>query len=166
MRKTTVLSFVLLAACHHAGAGEGTLQTPATPTGASAAEGEVKFSWSSGVDPSSGKIQASLPDGSTFLGTFLQVTATAEADDVGPYYDAWVGPTWGVGSPWYEGDMDGFVTEYSGRAVANLTSPEGTRMRCKFVLKNPATGLSDGATGQCQLSTGETVFDAEIKQGT
>jgi hypothetical protein len=162
MRNLSVVAVLLCGACRHAGAGEGVLQTPKTPTGASQSKGNVEFKWSSGADTSSGEISAVLPDQSRYEGTYLQVTATSRADSLAPYYNAWVGPRWGSSGPWYSGDTGGFVTAYSGRAVAHLTSDDGTRMRCTFSLREPSSGLLKGGIGECQLSSGETVFGAEM----
>lgn len=163
-RKSALLLLGALVACAHAGGGEGVLESPKTPSGASTSRGEVVFTWSSGSNSSTGDIRATLPDGTQFDGTYLQVTSQATVQDVGTYYDAWAMPGWGVARPWYQGEAEGFVQEYSGKAVAHLKSQDGTRMRCTFVLRKPLAGMQGGATGQCQLSSGETVFDAELRE--
>jgi hypothetical protein len=164
MHKRAIVLLMLLAACKHAGGGEGTLETPKSAAGASESKGPVVFTWNSGADPASGTISATLPDGKRFDGTYLQVTSTTSLTSTGPYYDAWTATGWGGSSAWYSGGAEGFVTEYSGLALAHLTNPAGTRMRCKFALRKPSSGLEQGAVGQCQLSDGETIFDAKLKE--
>lgn len=162
MRRTIIISALTLAACHHAGAGKGTLESAPT-AGGSTNEGAVAFLWNSGVDPSQGQIEATMPNGTEFHGKYLQVTNTASVDAYGPYYSTWTDPGWGA--PWYAGPADGFVTEYSGRAIAHLSADDGTKMRCKFTLRDPASGMVGGGEGDCQLSNNETVFDAELRKG-
>lgn len=163
MRRTFIsIGLLTLGACHHAGAGKGTLESAQGPTG-SQSEGAVTFVWNSGADPSQGAIEATLPNGTEFHGNYLQVTNTASVDAYGPYYSTWVDPGWGA--PWYAGPADGFVTEYSGRAIAHLSADDGTKMRCKFTLRDPASGMVGGGEGDCQLSNNKTVFDAELAKG-
>ncbi|MFT3927859.1 MAG: hypothetical protein QM778_35355 [Myxococcales bacterium] len=163
MRRTCItLSLVALGACQHGGGGQGTLESAATADGTKA-EGPVTFLWHSGVDPTQGNIEATLPNGTEFNGTFLQATATVNADAYGPYYNAWGDPAWG--NPWYSGPADGFVTEYSGQVLAHLTAASGTRMRCKFSLRDPVSGMTGGGAGDCQLSDNQTIFDAQLTKG-
>jgi hypothetical protein len=150
-------------ACQHSGGGAGTLEAPAAQGGGSQAKGTVAFTWHSKADPSKGSIQATMPNGKQFSGTYLQVTSRATADDYGAYYGVWRDPGWG--SPWYNGPSAGFVTMYSGQAVAHLKADNGTRMRCKFALREPESGLAGGGDGDCQLTDNRTVFDARLKSG-
>jgi len=156
------LSLIALGACQHSGGGQGTLESAATATGTKS-EGAVTFMWHSGMDPSQGTISATLPNGTQFNGTFLQVTSQANVDAYGPYYAAWGDPMWG--DPWYDGPEGGFVTAYSGKAVAHHSAANGTKMRCKFNLREPANGMASGGEGDCQLSDKETVFDAQLASG-
>lgn len=163
MRMRTELLAVALCACTHAGSGSGELQKPAAQgTGAEQPEGTVDFQWQSGSDPSEGSIVAKLPDGRTFEGTFLQLTSTTLEPSYMPYYNTWAGPRWGMIGPWYAGPQEQFVTHYSGKLMAHLSSADGTRMRCEFIARTPESGLAGGAEGDCQLSTQESVFGAVI----
>jgi hypothetical protein len=162
MRTPWFFSVVLVAACSHSGAGEGTLETPST-SGGSENKGPVSFQWQSKSNASDGSIQAKLPDGKAFNGTYLQITSQASPTDYDMYYGAWSDPVWG--SPWYAGPEDGFVTRYSGRVVAHLQSDSGERMRCAFTLREPISGMSGGGVGDCQLSNKQTVFGARIEPG-
>jgi hypothetical protein len=164
MRTALCLSSLLaLGACSHSGAGEGTLETAATTTSGGHSKGAVTFHWESKANASDGSIQAKLPDGTAYNGTYLQVTSQATADDYGAYYSAWADPVWGA--PWYDGPADAFVTRYSGKVLANLNGQDGKRMRCTFQLQEPSSGMSGGGQGDCQLSDKETVFDARIAPG-
>lgn len=162
MRSETMIVLLVLSACHHAGSGVGTLESPATLSDARGASEQVRFAWSSGVDPSSGKMQATLADGTLFEGTFVQVKQTLALEDAAPYYEAWTSPRWGIGAPWYDGGQTEFVTAYSGTTLAHMRSADGRRMRCKFVLRDPLSGFVSGAEGQCQVSDGEMVYDAVL----
>jgi hypothetical protein len=154
---------VALAACSHAGAGEGTLETAATATSGGENEGPVTFQWQSKPNATDGAIQAKLPDGTAFDGTYLQMTSQASARDYAVYYSAWGDPVWG--DPWYAGPTTGFSTRYSGRVVAHLHAQNGERMRCTFNLREPVSGMNGGGIGDCQLSTKQTVFAARIAPG-
>jgi hypothetical protein len=153
--------------CKHEGVGSGLLEKP--PPGASAGgektEGLVEFVWRSGADPSQGQIEATTPDGRKFIGTFIQPRSQVWSDAYDPYWDVWTSSAWGVPVPWYAGSQDAFLTAYSGKALAHLTSSDGTRMRCLFLLRDPAAGMAGGGEGDCQLSTHERVFGARLLSG-
>lgn len=161
MRCIPSTALVLLLGCHHSGTGQGVLETP-SGQGATQDAGPVLFNWESKGDPTEGSIQAVLPDGTEFEGTYLQVTNQATSMSYGPYYGAWVDPMWGPA--WYSGPETGFVTEYTGKVVAHLRAASGTRMRCKFNLREPVTGMGGGGQGDCQLSSNQTVFDARLNR--
>ena len=151
--------------CSHAGSGQGELESSSAGSGSAGAEaskGAIAFTWHSGADASKGEIEATTPGHGTFEGTYLQPTSTTETTAVDPYYGAWTDPGWGVGMPWFIGPMDNFTTQYSGKALAHLRAPDGTRMRCTFDLRDPPKGMAGGAEGDCQLSDNEQVFDAVL----
>lgn len=171
-----------LCGCSHEGGGTGTLLVPvdtksaggeaatsAVESGAKTSEaakktvpgGKMDFSWQSGMNASHGSISASSSDGRTFTGTFLQPTRTTTVDDYGPYWTAWSGG-WGGAGPWYDGLESDFITTYTGRVLASLIGGDGTRMRCTFLLRDPASGMAGGGEGDCQLSTDEKVFHAVL----
>jgi hypothetical protein len=52
---------------------------------------------------------------------------------------------------------DSFVAHYTGHVVANLSGPDGQRMRCQFRLLRSGQGMKGGGQGQCQLPSGETI---------
>jgi hypothetical protein len=157
------LAALAIAGCSHEGGGAGTLEKPvANSTQGSESAGQVAFAWRSGADSSRGTIEAHSPDGRTFEGTYLQPSYVVRQEDYGPYWDAWSSMNWGVGAPWYAGSEDDFITAYGGKALAHLTSPDGTRMRCTFVLREPVSGMSGGGEGDCQLSTNERIFHAVL----
>jgi len=64
---------------------------------------------------------------------------------------------WGRGALPGGYDTTQFVTYYSGKVLANLGSPEGGRMRCRFLLFSPAAGIAGGGQGECQLQKGRTI---------
>ena len=44
-----------------------------------------------------------------------------------------------------------------GCLVANLAGPNGTHMRCRMDLMNPASGMAGGGQGQRQLPSGDSI---------
>lgn len=158
-----VLSFIA-SACHFQGSGTALLRVPVVDApGGVRTLGQIEFRWQSDSDPSRGQIQAALPDGRRFVGTYVQPTTTGWNDSYAPYWNSWSGP-WGTYRPWYGGPRSSFSTHYGGSALAHLDGPDGTRMRCEFTLFSPNSGLHGGAQGQCQLSTNEDAFDAILQR--
>jgi hypothetical protein len=143
------LLVALAAGCTTMGTGFGSTASGANP---------VNFSWKSS-DSVSGSMIASLSDGKTYTGQFFQITSDTTVDNLGPLWTGWGGyggrgwgGDWGF---WNSGPE--FVTHYSGRVVANLATPDGEHMRCKFQLVHPQDGMAGGGTGQCQLPKGNTI---------
>jgi hypothetical protein len=98
--------------------------------------------------------------GETFFGKFYQVTSETRVDDLGPLWigrwnRTWDWPYWGAA--WGPGWGSSFVTHYSGRVLANLSSATGEHMRCNFHLVHPARGMSGGGEGRCQLADSEAI---------
>lgn len=140
-----VLGLVLVAACTTTGARMGTTRGDDAP---------VNFHWT--VDDFVfGTMIATLPNGQSFDGKFVQVTNDTPVDALAPL---WVG--WGRGPDWpfwgAEAAPD-FVKHYAGRVLANLQGPRGERMRCAFSLIEPTSGMAGGGAGQCEMPTGQTV---------
>ena len=102
---------------------------------------------------------ASLNTGAVYRGPFFQVTQETRIDELAPL---WVG--WGRRWRWhgwdYWGPRQSFVTQYTGRVLANLEGPGG-RMRCRFALMRPSAGMAGGGQGRCQLPDG-TIIDADF----
>jgi len=143
-----------LSGCTVMGTGGGQM------SGAGASEQPVEFSWMSTDGGISGTLAASLP-GDTFEGRFFQITSQTRAETLDPLWVHWRrgwhdwsywGPPW---TPPYPTTQ--FITHYSGKVVATLTSSTGQRMRCRFHLSAPAMGMRGGGEGQCQLSDGRQV---------
>lgn len=145
---------LLLSACATTGMGGGELTT----------QGErkepVQFSWKSTDGGISGTMLATLP-GSSYQGRFFQITQQTEREVLAPLWIGWNNgwgdwPYWGGAYP--SGfDSTQFVTHYSGKVLANLSDPGGQRMRCRFVLMSPSSGMAGGGQGECQLSNGSTI---------
>jgi hypothetical protein len=141
----TAAVLVGLTACTTMGTGVGS-----SPSG----KIRAALTWK-GTD-NSGNMTATLNDGQSYTGTYLQITKETRVDDLGPL-------TLGWGRPWREWPAWGvdpgpqFITQYSGRVVANLAGPSGTHMRCRFQLAEPASGMAGGGQGQCQLPNGQTI---------
>ncbi|UJR82479.1 hypothetical protein [Sandaracinus amylolyticus] len=156
MRTSTVFGLVTLilsaGGCATSGGGSGTLET-----GKPDQTEPVAFQWNAAPDATHGTIQAELLDGRDFSGEFLQVTTETRATDLDPYWDVWGGPWYGMA------DDTTFVRHYTGRVIAQLTGPEGQRMRCNFQLADPEAGPQSGGMGECELSTGERVEDATLR---
>jgi hypothetical protein len=136
---------VLAAGCTTMGTGFGSTATGANP---------VNFNWKSS-DSVSGTMDATLSDGKTYSGKFFQITTDTTVDNLGPLWTGWGGGWRGDWGYWGTGPQ--FVTHYSGRVLANLSTPGGQYMRCKFQLVHPSDGMAGGGRGQCQMPDGKTI---------
>jgi len=135
-----------IAACTTTGTGFGSSPSGGNP---------VTFTWTSS-NAVSGTMTARTTDGKMFSGPFFQVTTNTRVDQLGPLWAGW-GPGWRYGG-WYDWWPEPqFITHYTGQVVANLAAPEGARMRCRFQLISPATGMAGGGSGECQLPDKSTV---------
>jgi hypothetical protein len=117
----------------------------------------VNFTWTSS-DSISGQMTAAVEGGKTYSGTFFQVNSETQVDRLGPLWVGWGRrfndwPYWG-----YDTGPD-FVRHYSGKVVANLASPDGSYLRCRFDLIRPSSGMAGGGAGRCQGPSGKS-FDA------
>jgi hypothetical protein len=149
--RTVRLGLPLLAAlaagCTTMGTGFGSTVSGADP---------VTFSWKSS-DSVSGTMSATLADGREYSGQFFEITRDTRVDNLGPLWTGW-SPGWrGFGGFDYWDAGPSFVTHYSGRVVANLGTPSGAHMRCKFQLAHPPEGMAGGGRGQCQMPDGKTI---------
>ena len=151
----TFLSLSLsLLGCTTTGTGGGQL------TGGGAMATPVTFNWTSTDGGLSGLMTAALPD-MGYRGSFFQITEQTRAEVLTPLWTHWnrgwhdwpywVGPQ---GSPY---PTTQFITHYSGKVVATLTSAGDQRMRCRFDLAVPVRGMSGGGEGECQLTDGRVV---------
>jgi len=146
MRVGLPLLIALGAGCTTTGTGFGSAPSGASP---------MSFNWTSS-DPVSGSMTATESDGETFSGQFFQITSDTTVDTLGPLWAGW-GPGWRRGG-WYDWNAGPeFVTQYSGRVVANLATPDGAHMRCRFQLIHPSDGMAGGGRGACQMPDGNTI---------
>jgi len=154
-RGMAAVASVWLAGCVASGAIRGTLTAP----GASPAP--VTMEYRSGRFTQNGTISTTLPDGQRFTGRYLEVASDTDAETLDPYWGGWdVG--WGGWGPWTDdygpyivgADVPTFVRNYSGKAIATLLGDRGSRMRCRFRLSDPETGMSSGGVGECEVSGG------------
>ena len=134
-------------ACTTMGTGTGSVSPGSAP---------VAFSWTSKDGGNTGTMTASV-DGADYTGPFLQATSAIRSDDV--FEPMWYGWRRGWGDWRYYGAPYGtsFATHYSGKVLANLQGPGSARMRCRFVLNDPISGMSGGGQGTCQIAGGRTV---------
>ena len=120
----------------------------------------VQMSWTSDNDPRSGTMTATLPD-RTYSGPFFEITQQTRGDSLTSLWNGW-GKGWVDWSYWTstpdeEYSVSHFVTQYSGKVVANLSAADGSGMRCRFHLTNPASGMAGGGAGECQIKGSETI---------
>ncbi len=153
VRLAAALCAVALSACTTIGAGSGHVARSGAP---------VEFSWTSRSGGQDGEMTASLSDGRTFRGPFLQVRST-QTVELDPLWNGWR-PYWRDWSYWGPMDATAFATRYSGKVVANLSDETGARMRCRFHLNEPVSGMSGGGQGECQFANGQ-VIDAVFGKG-
>jgi hypothetical protein len=138
----------------------GACATMGTGVGETRGGGQgVNFSWKA-QDAVKGQMTATLANGETLSGPMFQITSDTRVDDVTPmvagWHRRWGG--WGGFGGWGSWDAGpDFITHYSGRVVANLAGANGDRMRCNFRLVRPASGMSGGGQGKCQLTGGKTI---------
>lgn len=159
MKTTRLLAGLLLLnlaliACTTTGTGGGQL------AGVGTHSEPVAFSWTSKDGGLSGTMTAALPDVS-YQGEFFQITQQTRTEVLAPlwihwnrgWYDwpYWAGP---IVQPY---PATQFITHYTGKVVATLAAQGDQRMRCRFHLVRPSSGMSGGGEGQCQLSDGRVV---------
>lgn len=143
------LILVALAGCKTTGTGYGDVRN--------GRDSRVAFTWNSD-DGVSGEMTATMSDGRSFSGKYFQITSETRVDRLNPLWHGW-GPRWPEWPYWYTDPGPEFIKHYSGRVLANLTSADGERMRCRFRLIHPASGMAGGGEGVCQLPRG-THIDA------
>jgi hypothetical protein len=145
---------VSLMGCTFTGTGGGQMLS------AGANDQPVEFAWRSTDGGITGTMTASFP-GEMFEGRFFQITSQTKSDVLEPLWMHWRpgwhdwpywGSVWSTPHPTTQ-----FITHYSGKVVATLTSQAGQRMRCRFHLSAPATGMRGGGEGECQLSDNRLV---------
>jgi hypothetical protein len=141
---------IALSACTSLGTGSGSVSPGGAP---------VTFAWKSTNGGTSGTMSAALAGGQTFLGPYLQITKEVRNEDFSPLWPGWSygWNDWSGWGPFGGGFEPAFVTEYSGRVMANLQSTDGQRMRCRFNLTTPPDGMTGGGQGECQLGSGRSV---------
>jgi hypothetical protein len=144
---------IALSACTALGTGNGALSPGGAP---------VTFAWTSTHAGMSGTMRATLANGETFTGPFLEASREVGNEDEDIFSESfergWVEfgsdlPHWdGWGA--YPNDLE---AQYSGSVVVNLQAADGQRMRCRFQLDMPTEGLTGGGHGTCQLNNGRSV---------
>lgn len=120
----------------------------------------VLMSWTSDDDGISGTMVATLPD-RTYSGPFFEITQQTREETLAPLWGGWDEgwydwPYW-VDTPDGPYEFDRFVTHYSGKVVANLSAPDGSRMRCRLHLVKPVSGMAGGGEGECQIAGDGTI---------
>ena len=134
-------------ACTTVGVGSGALSSDNTP---------VSFNWSSTDGGNTGSMSATLGNGAAFSGPFLQMTGTVRTEALDPLWRGWR-RGWGDWGFWGGYPVTAFSTVYSGKVIANLQGPGEQRLRCRFHLNEPASGMSGGGQGECQFNDGRSV---------
>ena len=149
-----VVAAFALTACQTAGTGSGHVRGTRKP---------VAFTWQS-TDDVAGNITATFGDGRVYRGNYLQITRDLRIERLEPLWFGWPVRAHRRGGWRYWARSDGprFITEYSGRVVANLHSEDGEHMRCRFMLISPARGMAGGGEGRCQLSDSRLEITAEF----
>lgn len=113
-----------------------------------------------------GRMVVTLPDGTGYAGEYRLVGE--QNPETAALWEPWRAgwPDWPL--PWENGalpaltsvdDGDGLRQRYQGLAIANLESPSGERLRCRFGLLEPTVGLAGGMNGDCQAENGAVPAD-------
>lgn len=115
--------------------------------------------WQGANGASRGTMHATLADGRTFTGTYLQVTSQTPSVSAPPELErernyGW--PDWTWGSP-ETSSTTAPAALYPAAVVADLASAEGTRMHCRFRLNDANAGMKGGGHGQCQVEDDGTL---------
>jgi hypothetical protein len=134
---------LVLGACTTMGTGSGSTSSGANP---------VSFNWKSKDGGVTGTMSATVESGDVFTGPYLEITQTAQNDAFYPMWAGW-SPRW---RDWTYG-LNGPTTTYTGKVVANLQGPNSQRMRCRFDLNDPVSGMGGGGQGKCQVAGGTTI---------
>jgi hypothetical protein len=138
---------IALGACTTMGSGTGSVSPGGAP---------VSFAWKSTDGGTTGTMSATLGDGKSFSGPYLEITREVRNEDFDPMWTGW-DFGWNDWGAWGPFPQAGYSTIYSGRVVANLQGPDAQRMRCRFHLNDPVAGMGGGGQGQCQLGSGRSV---------
>jgi hypothetical protein len=140
----------LLVGCKSTGGGMGESRT---------GDVKVSFMWEQS-GPSSGTLKATVTKQGgaqeLYEGKFYQITRETRVETIGDVWDPWY-PRWGGWAYWGPEPEYSFIEHYTGHVVANLSGPNGQRMRCQFQLLRSAEGMKGGGQGQCQLPSGQTI---------
>lgn len=136
-----------LMACTSMGNGSGAVSPGGAP---------VTFAWTSKDGGTTGNMTANLKDGVAFSGPFVQMTSAVRIETLEPIWRGWR-RGWNDWGYWGRYPESAFATHYSGKVVANLQGPDNRRMRCRFHLNSPQSGMGGGGQGECQLGSGTTV---------
>ena len=144
---------LLTSACVTSGTGTGSTRN---------SDLQATFTWES-KGGNTGTMTAMLSTGESFSGEYFQITSETRVEELRPlwggWHRGWRGRGWGF---WGPEPSPAFVTNYSGRLVANLEGAGGQHMRCRFQLINPSSGMAGGGQGQCQTPAGKTI-DANFR---
>src|SRR5712664_1146757 len=99
---------VALGACTTMGSGTGSVSPGGAP---------VNFAWKSTDGGTTGSMSATLGDGKSFSGSYLEITRKARNEDFNPMWTGWQfgWNDWGAWGPFPQA---GYSTLYSGRVVA------------------------------------------------
>jgi hypothetical protein len=167
-RLTSVLALTATLGCTTSGTATGQLvQSGASSIPVTPAK-YVTFVWRSDAgNPHRGEISVVLPSGAAYEGTYRQVSRRYPIEFYRPMWIGWR-PYWSDWhTPWYGHpftDLNGWLTVYEGRVVARLEATNSADfMRCRFVLDDPSKGLAGGGRGDCQLSGGAMIQNAELQ---
>lgn len=155
---SALVATMMITGCASVGNGSG------SGSGTESFDGKpVAFAWDSKDGGNTGTMSATLDRNASFKGPFLQIITTTQTNDLAPMWYGWhTGwPDWNHGnngSNWSESPEAEFSTHYSGEVVANLKGQGPEQLRCRFHLNKPTAGMRGGGQGECQLTSGHTVF--------
>lgn len=152
----TVGATIALGACSTAmtGTGSGDLMH------AGANKEPARISWTSDKKGLSGTMVVTLPD-VAYQGHFFEITSQTREESLVPLWEGWDAGWYSW--PYWENQPNGqyalseFATRYSGKVLANLSAPDGSRMRCRMQLTHPQKGMAGGGDGECQLASQKVI---------
>lgn len=124
--------------CAGRGQLNGTISAPGEPTE------QVRLDFKPKVIGNGGRLSTTLPSGESFTGEYIEI----------------ITPTWTGLGPYDDPDVKGsdgrfLITQYSHEVVATLSSDDGKKVACRFILRDLYEGLRGTGAGECLSPEGK-----------
>jgi len=121
----------------------------------------ANFEWTE-TDDHTGTMNATFASGESYSGRFFQITRDTRVDSLAPLWAGWH-PGFGGWRYWDPGAQDAFVTEYSGRVVANQPQPKRTERENHKIGEEQRAAIIRGELGWLGSGVDDSGFRALAK---